>query len=131
MLFTQDGTLAKAVIGHDSSIEKEYHVYVKGKIDQKVIDRLCFGLSLDNKKLKRAKVKQIKPQVLQFILKEGKKRQIRRMCEMVGLEVVSLKRIRIGPIELKDLPLGKWRFLKKEEVLFCKELGRWKADKKN
>ncbi len=131
LLFTQDGTLAKAVIGQDSAIEKEYLVHVKGKIDQKVIDRLCFGLSLDNKKLKKAQVKQIKHQELQFILKEGKKRQIRKMCEMVGLEVVSLKRVRIGPIELKNLPLGKWRFLKEEEILSCKELGGWKEKKKN
>ena len=56
-------------------------------------------------------VTQVAPQRLRFILREGRKRQIRRMCELVGLEVVDLLRIRIGPLELGDLPEGRWRVL--------------------
>jgi 23S rRNA pseudouridine2604 synthase len=52
---------------------------------------------------------------LRFILQEGKKRQIRRMCELVGLKVTGLKRVRIGQVKLADLPLGKWRYLRSAE----------------
>lgn len=75
------------------------------------------GLSLDNRRLKPAKVTRVEgqPQTLRFILKEGRKRQIRRMCDMVGLKVTDLQRLRIGPLELGDLPEGKWRALKSKE----------------
>ena len=119
MVFTQDGVLAKKIIGENAGIEKEYLVYVKGILDKEsVIKKLSYGLSLDGKKLKRAEIKIVKYNLLRFVLKEGKKRQIRRMCEAVGLEVTGLKRIRIGKILLGDLPEGKWRFLEKNESFF-------------
>jgi len=65
--------------------------------------------------LKKAIVSWINDDQLKFILKEGKKRQIRRMCAMVGLKVVGLKRVRIGKVRLSNLPIGKWRFLKENE----------------
>lgn len=115
LVFTQDGTIAKLLIGENSNIEKEYIVGFKGKINDQVLSKLSFGLSLDGKLLKKAYVEQLSLNSLKIILKEGKKRQIRRMCEEVNLKVVSLIRVRIGNVSLGDLPPGKWRFLKKEE----------------
>lgn len=115
LILTQDGRVARQLIGEHSEIEKEYLVRVEGKLDETGLKRLNHGLSLDGKPLKRAKVSWQNEDQLRFILKEGKKRQIRRMCELVGLRVTGLKRVRIGKVMLGDLPLGQWRFLKPEE----------------
>jgi 23S rRNA pseudouridine2604 synthase len=88
---------------------------VQGKITEGRLTLLRNGLSLDERRLKPAKVTVVEGQTLRFILKEGRKRQIRRMCDLVGLRVVDLQRIRIGPLELGDLPEGKWRMLKAKE----------------
>jgi 23S rRNA pseudouridine2604 synthase len=77
--------------------------------------RLRHGLSLDGQALKPAQVDWQNPEQLRFVLTEGKKRQIRRMCEQVGLKVVGLKRIRIGRVLLGQLPLGRWRYLAPQE----------------
>jgi 23S rRNA pseudouridine2604 synthase len=77
--------------------------------------RLRHGLSLDDQPLKPAQVEWMNPEQLRFVLVEGKKRQIRRMCEQVGLHVVGLKRIRIGNVVLGNLPVGQWRYLGAEE----------------
>jgi 23S rRNA pseudouridine2604 synthase len=69
------------------------------------------GLALDGRPLKPAQVEWQNPEQLRFVLTEGRKRQIRRMCELVGLKVVGLKRIRIGHVVLGNLPLGQWRYL--------------------
>lgn len=116
LILTQDGKLARQVISPDSAIEKEYLVNVTGDITAEKIKKLQFGISLDGQKLKRAKIKQTKPQQLIFVLTQGKKRQIRRMCELVDLKVVSLVRLRIGPIKLGQLKPGHWRYLSKKEV---------------
>lgn len=108
LLFTQDGTLAKKIIGENSDVEKEYLVRVDQEISDEALARLSFGLHLDGKALKRAKIKRMKPDLFSITLKEGKKRQIRRMCEIVGRSALWLKRIRIGNFELGDLPEGKW-----------------------
>lgn len=117
LLFTQDGRLAKRLIGEDSEIEKEYLVRVRGELPDSELQRLRHGLSLDGEKLKPAKVDWINEDQLKFILTEGKKRQIRRMCEIVGLQVVGLKRVRLGRLVLGDLPEGKWRFVSSDERL--------------
>ncbi len=117
LILTQDGRLAKKVIGEDSVIEKEYLVRIEGNVTETVIRKLCHGLSLDGKKLKPAEVSLKSPQELRFILKEGRKRQIRRMCELVGLKVTSLKRIRIGKLRLLDLKEGQWRLLEEDEKI--------------
>lgn len=111
LILTQDGVLAKKLIGEDTTVDKEYHVRVEGDVTHEKLKRLRFGLSLDNKPLKRAKVDLLHPNQIRFILNEGKKRQIRRMCEQVDLKVVGLKRVRIGSILLGDLPEGKWRYI--------------------
>lgn len=115
LVFTQDGTLVKKLIGPESSAEKEYLVGVEGQVSEKTLSRLRSGLSLDGKALKPAKVDLIEQNLLKIILKEGKKRQIRRMCEMVNLKVLKLKRVRVGKVRLGDLPEGKWRFLESHE----------------
>ena len=115
LVLTQDGRIAKQLIGEDSPIEKEYLVRVQGKIDTNGLAMLNHGLSLDGKKLKPAKVSWQNEDQLRFILIEGKKRQIRRMCEMVGLRVTALKRVRIGKVRLGDLPQGQWRYLREDE----------------
>ena len=153
LVLTQDGRVARQLIGEDSVMEKEYLVRVAytghentaaanaasatygGKTNQLVsidkhsrvsadvrsvfpkeqLERLRHGLSLDGKPLKPAKVEWQNPEQLRFVLTEGKKRQIRRMCEQVGLKVVGLKRIRMGSVVLGQLPAGQWRYLAPHE----------------
>ena len=116
LVLTSDGRVAKKLIGEDSDAEKEYLVRVSGRMIEGGLDLLRHGLELDGKALKPAWVKQLNEDQLHFILKEGKKRQIRRMCELVGLRVIGLKRVRIGRIRLGDLPMGQWRFLREGEA---------------
>lgn len=128
LILTQDGRVARQLIGEDSDIDKEYLVRVAwlgphGKVStdvQSVFPKaqlavLQHGLSLDGKALKPAQVAWQNPEQLRFVLREGKKRQIRRMCELVGLEVIGLKRIRMGRVQLGQLPTGQWRFLSPSE----------------
>lgn len=115
LILSDDGVLAKAIIGPESDLEKEYLVRVTGKITPEKIARLCHGLSMDGRQLKPAKVSVVEGQQLRFILKEGRNRQIRRMCELVGMHVMDLVRVRIGTLRLDDLPEGKWRVLSPHE----------------
>ncbi len=129
LVLTQDGRIARQLIGEDSGMEKEYLVRVVWQAAdgsevatdvQRVfpapqLARLRHGLALDGQPLKPAKVDWQNPEQLRFVLIEGKKRQIRRMCEQVGLKVVGLKRVRIGRITLGRLPMGQWRFLGPDE----------------
>ena len=115
LILSEDGVLAKALIGPESPIDKEYLVTVAGKVSREKIVKLRHGLELDGRQLRSAKVKQEDVAVLRFTLVEGRNRQIRRMCELVGLEVTDLIRLRIGPIALADLPEGKWRVLTADE----------------
>jgi 23S rRNA pseudouridine2604 synthase len=120
LVLTQDGRIARQLIGENSSMEKEYLVRVGyGNVVISVqqafpaadLDKLRHGLSLDGQPLKPARVDWQNPEQLRFVLTEGKKRQIRRMCELVGLKVVGLKRVRIGHVMLGALPAGQWRYL--------------------
>ena len=115
LVLTQDGRVARQLIGDDSDIEKEYLVRVEGSLDAKGLALLNHGLALDGKALRPARVGWQNEEQLRFILKEGKKRQIRRMCELVGLKVTGLKRVRIGRVMLGDLPVGQWRYLREDE----------------
>lgn len=115
LVLTQDGAIAKKLIGEESGMEKEYLVRVEGDLNDAILRRLSHGLRLDGKALKPVKVEVAKPGLLRFILTEGKKRQIRRMCELVKLNVISLKRVRVGKVALGDLPVGKWRYLRSGE----------------
>ena len=122
LILSQDGVLAKAIIGENTEKEKEYIVKVTGYITPIALKQLRHGLELDGRKLKPAIVEQLDKQTLRFILKEGRKRQIRRMCDLVDLKVIDLKRLRIGNLELGDLPEGKWRILSADEINSFKAL---------
>jgi 23S rRNA pseudouridine2604 synthase len=133
LVLTQDGRVARTLIGDDSQIEKEYLVRVhwapngpqgagvvaqdvRSAVPIGVVERLRHGLSIDGQPLKPAQVEWQNPEQLRFVLTEGKKRQIRRMCEQVGLHVVGLKRIRMGRVVLGNLPVGQWRYLRPDEA---------------
>ena len=115
LVLTQDGRIARHLIGEDSDVEKEYLVRVQGRLAEGGLALLNHGLSLDGKPLRPAQVRWQNADQLRFVLREGKKRQIRRMCELVGLKVVGLKRVRIGRVALGDLPPGQWRYLRDDE----------------
>ena len=124
LVLTQDGRVARQLIGEDSTVEKEYLVRVtyqdsatdvQALFPTEQLQRLRHGLHLDGKPLKPARVEWQNPEQLRFVLQEGKKRQIRRMCELVGLRVVGLKRVRIGRVTLGHLPVGQWRYLSPHE----------------
>jgi len=115
IVFTQDGRVAKRLIGSDSEVEKEYLVRVEGTLTEEAMKMLHHGLELDGVKLKPARVSWANEDQLRFVLREGRKRQIRRMCERVGLVVVGLKRVRSGGVPLGKLPVGQWRYLRKDE----------------
>ncbi|MGA0583876.1 MAG: pseudouridine synthase [Castellaniella sp.] len=115
LVLTQDGRIARQLIGDDSGIEKEYLVRVEGRLSSNGLALLNHGLSLDGQALRPAQVQWQNEDQLHFILREGRKRQIRRMCELVGLKVVGLKRVRMGRVVLGDLPVGQWRYLRDGE----------------
>lgn len=117
ILYSQDGVLAKKIIGKESAVEKEYEVNVIGKITDQVLKKLRHGLELDGITLKPAKIKQVSKTKMIFILKQGRKRQIRRMCELVGLKVRRIHRLRIGKLHIGTLPEGKWRFVEHDEII--------------
>ncbi len=119
LVLTQDGRLAKQLIGEGGRVEKEYLVRVEpiepGPVPATTLERLRHGLSLDDEALRPARVEWVNDDQLRFVLQQGKKRQIRRMCEAVGLRVLGLKRVRIGKVMLGDLPPGQWRYLGADE----------------
>ena len=124
LVLTQDGRIARQLIGDDSTIEKEYLVRVRcidaalaaagapmEVLPPAALERLRHGLELDGVALQPAKVSWQSEAQLRIVLREGRKRQIRRMCELVGLHVTALQRVRIGRIALGALPPGQWRYL--------------------
>lgn len=115
LILSGDGVLVKAVIGPESDLEKEYHVRVRGEIFEEKLKWLRHGLELDGRQLRPAKVIQTGEQTLTFILKEGRNRQIRRMCDMCELRVTDLYRPRIGAVKIGNLPEGQWRVMTPEE----------------
>ena len=125
LVLTQDGRVAKQLIGEASEVDKEYlefekggrelKVRVEGQLSERGLALLNHGLELDGRELRPAKVAWQNRDQLKFILREGRKRQIRRMCELVGLKVLGLKRVRIGRVRLGELPLGQWRPLQPGE----------------
>jgi 23S rRNA pseudouridine2604 synthase len=119
LVLTQDGRIARQLIGDDSAIEKEYLVRVATRSGSALpaasLALLRQGLELDGVALRPARVEWANADQLRFVLTEGKKRQIRRMCEAVGLQVLGLKRVRIGAVALGALPPGQWRYLRADE----------------
>ena len=119
LVLTQDGRIAKLLIGDETKVEKEYLVRVQhlrpGPLPDSELQRLRHGLTLDDKPLRTARVSWANEDQLRFVLREGRKRQIRRMCELVGLKVLGLKRVRVGSVALGQLPVGQWRYLGEHE----------------
>lgn len=115
LVLTQEGSVARRITGDETRLEKEYLVRVEGELSSADLKRLNFGLTLDDIKLKRAQVSWQHEGQLRFVLHESRKDQIRRMCELVGLRVVEVKRIRIGSVSLGKLPVGQWRYLRPNE----------------
>jgi 23S rRNA pseudouridine2604 synthase len=119
LVLTQDGRIARQLIGEDSAVEKEYLVRVAtrdgGPLPPEQLALLRHGLELDGEALRPAQVEWANVEQLRFVLREGKKRQIRRMCDAVGLQVLGLKRVRIGAVALGALPSGQWRYLRADE----------------
>ncbi len=119
LVLTQNGRIAKQLVGENSKVEKEYLVRVTSADGNRLSDDglalLRHGLELDGVALRPAGVEWLNEDQLRFVLREGRKRQIRRMCEAVGLQVLGLKRVRIGRVVLGDLPPGQWRYLCDDE----------------
>jgi len=119
LVLTQDGRVARQLIGDDSTIEKEYLVRVATRsgapLPAESMALLRHGIELDGEALLPATVEWVNDDQLRFVLQEGKKRQIRRMCDAVGMQVLGLKRVRIGAVMLGALPPGQWRYLRLDE----------------
>ena len=120
LLFTNDGAFANLVMHPSNHIAKTYRVTVRPGVTEEQAAQLGAGVELDGKLTLPATVlvldKQEGRAVLQITIHEGRNRQVRRMCEAVGLEVARLKRISIGPLKLGMLQPGQWRELKPSEL---------------
>jgi len=126
LLLTNDGELAYKLTHPKHGIEKTYIVKVKGKVSKKAVNVLQKGVILEEGKTSPAKVRILKRGIdftlLEMKIHEGKKRQIRRMCEKVGHPVIELKRVKIGELTLKGLKAGEWRYLTNKEMEYLKNL---------
>ncbi len=128
ILLTNDGEFVYQVTHPKHEIEKTYTVTIKGDVTLKEIEELKNGVMIDGKLTKKAKVKILKKEEekkttrLEITIHEGRNRQVRKMCEAIGKPVLALHRSKIGNIHVKDLKIGTWRYLTKEEVkeLTCK-----------
>ena len=122
LILTNDGDFVYKVTHPKHEIEKTYTVTVKGIVKNNEVEQLRKGITIDDYTTKPAKVKILKTDTekdisrLEITIHEGKNRQVRKMCEAVGRKVLALHRSKIGRIGVKDLELGKWRFLQKREV---------------
>ena len=118
LLFTNDGSFANRAMHPSHEIQKTYQVWVSG-FSQEGFQRLQEPVVLDGYRIKPPKLRLLSYKndraELEITIHEGRNRQIRRMCQMAGMQVTRLKRIREGQLELGSLPLGKWRYLTEEE----------------
>ncbi len=123
LLMTNDGALANAVMHPRSEIEKVYIVKVRSIPSEEQMQRLNRPMTLDGYTIRPCRVSFADPMQqmkLRFILKEGRNRQIRKMCEQVGLEVARLKRVAEGRIQLGQLRSGAWQELDRQEIEYLK-----------
>jgi len=116
LLLTNDGTLVNQIIHPSAESEKEYEVTFYKQIPEGALNKLRAGVRLTGESTLPTNVKKVGPAKIHIVLKEGKNRQVRRICQKVGFPVKTLKRIRIKNIRLGDLPLGHWRHLTKSEI---------------
>lgn len=120
LLMTNDGGFANAVAHPSTHVAKTYRVTLRPGISEEQLIKLSTGIELDGRRTAPAKARVLEQQpgrsVVEIVLYEGRNREIRRMCEFLGLEVARLKRTAVGPVRLSLLPQGKYRELTKEEV---------------
>lgn len=120
LIMTDDGDFANRLIHPSKNIWKTYRVTVRPGITENILTELCVGIEIDGKAIEPARVNVLVQEkcraVLEISIKEGRNRQIRKMCEKTGLEVARLKRTSIGSLKLGILPPGKWRELTSEEI---------------
>ncbi len=120
LLLTNDGELAQKISHPSQHVDKTYLVKVRGGLSPEMIKKLEHGMTLDDGKTAPAKVKIVRRVGLncwfELTIHEGKNRQVRRMCESLGLSVVRLKRIRLGFLDLHGVDTGKYRFLDNQEI---------------
>lgn len=126
LLFTNDGAFSNAMMHPTAHVPKRYRVTVRSEVTEEQLSRFEQGILIDGKKTLPAEAVIVTEEketpdspartVLEIVLYEGRNRQIRKMCEALGLEVVRLKRTAIGTVKLGMLPLGKWRLLDPKEV---------------
>lgn len=124
LIMTNDGALTNYLEHPSNGVKKRYSVTVRGRADDVVLEKLRNGVEIDSKKTAGCLVEVINTekdrQQLDFTLSEGRNREIRKMCEAVGLEVIRLKRTSIGDLKLGQLPVGKWRRLIENEIKLLK-----------
>ena len=134
LLFTNDGEFANMMMHPSMHVSKTYRVTVREKVNENQLTALASGIMIDGKKTLPADIKVLLTEpdrtVMQIVLREGRNRQIRKMCEESGLTVIRLKRTSFGTVKLGMLQPGKWRELEKEEVASLKRLAQ-KAAKAN
>ena len=122
LILTNDGDFVYKVTHPKHEIEKTYTVTIKGIVDNNEVEQLRNGVKIDDYITKPAKVRILKTDTekdisrLEITIHEGKNRQIRKMCEAINRRVLALHRSKIGDIYVKDLELGKWRYLKDKEI---------------
>ena len=116
LILTNDGTLVNRIIHPSSESEKEYEVNFYRPVAESSLERLRAGVRLGGESTLPTDVRRVGPARIHIVLREGKNRQVRRICQKVGYPVKSLKRIRIKNLLLGTLPLGRWRFLTSDEV---------------
>lgn len=133
LLLTNDGSLAQKLTHPRHSIPKIYHVTVAGRPDKTTLDSLRAPMTIDGYKLQPVKVtvcsESERSSVLEMTLFEGRNRQIRKMCDTVGLKITRLCRIAMGNIRLGSLPEGKWRRLTKDELAYLDKFSETKNKK--
>jgi 23S rRNA pseudouridine2604 synthase len=116
ILLTNDGDIVNEVLRAEHNHEKQYIVVVNRPFDDGFVDKMSAGVKLSDATTKRCKVTKLGPKMFEIILTQGLNRQIRRMCDALGYEVVALKRVRIMHVLLGNLALGRWRNLTPQEV---------------
>ncbi|MDD2221142.1 MAG: pseudouridine synthase [Clostridia bacterium] len=126
LLLTNDGELANRLTHPSHNVEKNYSVLIKGKISNEAIKKLRDGVELSDGQTSPAKVRRLREKeqgsIIEITIHEGRNRQIRRMVDAVGYEVIHLKRIALANLNLTDLPLGKYRDLTDKELALLKQI---------
>ncbi len=120
LIMTNDGAFANAIAHPKSHVAKTYRVTLRPGVNEEQLVQISTGILIDGKMTAPAKARVLEQQqgraVVEIVLYEGRNREIRKMCDALGLEVARLKRTAVGPVRLAMLPQGRWRELSKEEV---------------